>query len=178
MYFQCFQANLEGQFEFLMRRWANFRSHPQKGCGVDPLVGVDPNHPRQFPKPGTPPDEVPQTAGVSISDLTTIRGGDYFYFPSIPFLKHIDGRLKEALKKAIDSKTSEVTKLEKEKSNAENLADWLQAEKLPSRLDAERLTEDLKAVKLEALNAANSELAKLQELESLIRVPSEVSENI
>jgi Dyp-type peroxidase family len=91
MYFQCFQANLQEQFEFLFKRWANFRSQPQKGCGVDPLVGRDPNHPQQWPKL-IPDSAVPETTGFTISELTTIRGGEYFYFPSIPFLKDIQAR--------------------------------------------------------------------------------------
>jgi deferrochelatase/peroxidase EfeB len=94
IYFQCFQANLQEQFEFLFKRWANFRSQPQKGCGVDPLVGLDPNHPQQWPKPGTPAGAPPETTGFTISELTTIRGGEYFYFPSIPFLKAIQDRWK------------------------------------------------------------------------------------
>ncbi|HEX6545403.1 MAG TPA: hypothetical protein VF023_03775 [Bryobacteraceae bacterium] len=93
-YFQCFQADLQEQFEFLFKRWGNFRSQPQKGCGVDPLVGVDPNHPQQWPKPGGQNGNVPETAGFTISALTTLRGGDYFYFPSIPFLKAIEERWK------------------------------------------------------------------------------------
>jgi deferrochelatase/peroxidase EfeB len=89
-YFQCFQANLQEQFEFLFKRWANFRSQPQKGCGVDPLVGVDPNHPQQWPK--IMAGAVPEPTGFTISELTTIRGGEYFYFPSIPFLEQIQAR--------------------------------------------------------------------------------------
>jgi len=91
-YFQCFQADLQEQFEFLFKRWGNFRSQPQKGCGVDPLVGVDPNHPQQWPKPGVKNGDVPETTGFTISQLTTIRGGEYFYFPSIPFLENIEDR--------------------------------------------------------------------------------------
>jgi deferrochelatase/peroxidase EfeB len=87
LYFQCFQASLQEQFEFLFKRWANFRSQPDKGCGVDPLVGVDPNHPQQWPKPnGAPLEKV----NAPISNLTTIHGGEYFYFPSIPFLEKIE----------------------------------------------------------------------------------------
>jgi Dyp-type peroxidase family len=79
--FQCFQASLQQQFEFLFRRWANFGSQPAKGCGVDPLVGFDPQHrPQVWPGAHVP---------VEISGLTTIRGGEYFYFPSIPSLKHL-----------------------------------------------------------------------------------------
>jgi Dyp-type peroxidase family len=89
LYFQCFQASLQEQFEFLLKHWANFRSQPGKGCGVDPLMGVDPNYPQQWPKAGTPLGAVPEAVGSSISNLTTIHGGDYFYFPSIPFLKNM-----------------------------------------------------------------------------------------
>jgi deferrochelatase/peroxidase EfeB len=93
-YFQCFQADLQEQFEFLFKRWGNFRSQPQTGCGVDPLVGLDPNHPQQWPKPGAQYGNVPETTGFTISELTTIRGGEYFYFPSIPFLNAIEDRWK------------------------------------------------------------------------------------
>jgi Dyp-type peroxidase family len=92
LYFQCFQASLQEQFEFLLKHWANFRSQPGEGCGVDPLMGVDPNHPQQWPKPnGAHLEKV----NFSISNLTTIHGGEYFYFPSIPFLENIEAAHKK-----------------------------------------------------------------------------------
>lgn len=55
--FQSFQAFLDAQFELLLKGWALNQHHPRQNAGVDPIVS-------------TP--------------LTTIRGGEYFYFPSIP----------------------------------------------------------------------------------------------
>jgi Dyp-type peroxidase family len=114
IYFQSFQANLEGQFEFLLKRWANVRSHPKTGCGVDPLVGVDPTgHPQQWPRPHE--QNAPGPAHVSISGLTTIRGGEYFYFPSIPFLHKIaDGvskEFEEAKKQEAEEESARVSKV-------------------------------------------------------------------
>jgi hypothetical protein len=185
IYFQSFQANLEGQFEFLLRRWANFRSHPELRCGVDPLVGVDPtSHPQQWPKlqqqnaPGT----IPQPVGVSISGLTTIRGGEYFYFPSVPFLHNIGDRVKKELEAARVAKGLEAAKLAKEleaaklelqrvekeleaaKSAKELEAAKLKLQRVEKELEAARLAKGLAVAKLEAttLAVAKLEVEKLE----------------
>jgi deferrochelatase/peroxidase EfeB len=81
MLFQCFQSSLQDQFEFLMHNWANTASHPQAGAGRDPLIGA-PSGPAQ-PWPAKYASARP----LSISGLTTVHGGEYFYFPSIPSLR-------------------------------------------------------------------------------------------
>lgn len=63
--FQSFQAFLDAQFELLLKGWALNQHHPRQNAGVDPIV---------------------------TTPLTTIRGGEYFYFPSIPGLETLFGR--------------------------------------------------------------------------------------
>jgi deferrochelatase/peroxidase EfeB len=55
--FLSFQAFLDAQFELLFKVWASNPHHPRQDAGVDPIL---------------------------TKALTTVRGGEYFYFPSIP----------------------------------------------------------------------------------------------
>ena len=64
--FQSFQSTL-ATFELLLRWWAGDPDHPHQGGGIDQVLSA-PNNP-----------------------LTTIRGGEYFYFPSIAGLRKITG---------------------------------------------------------------------------------------
>ena len=88
--FQCFQASLAQQFEFLMSAWANNTTQPVDGCGVDPIVGHDPlGRPQEWPTGEKTKNGEPKTIPLVVTGLTTIRGGEYFYFPSIPSLKNL-----------------------------------------------------------------------------------------
>jgi Dyp-type peroxidase family len=67
MLFMCYQRDIHDQFEFIQRVWIDNPNHPIAGTGVDRLVGQDwsiENH-----KP------------------VTLQGGEYFFAPSIKFLK-------------------------------------------------------------------------------------------
>ena len=66
--FQSFQADLQFQFEQLLSAWAGDPNHPVNNAGLDPLLA------RTAPS-------------APSSDLVTIRGGEYFYFPSIPAIQ-------------------------------------------------------------------------------------------
>jgi deferrochelatase/peroxidase EfeB len=73
--FQGFQAGLEAQFELLLGGWAHSPNHPAPGAGRDPIL--------------TDGSDNVSFAGSQVcpSGVTTIRGGEYFYFPSIPGLQ-------------------------------------------------------------------------------------------
>lgn len=90
--FMAFQADLTQQFEFLQGRWANSTAASENAaveCGIDALTGV-------FSKQGVAPHSwpCPWNAGetnvrVPFGGRTNVRGGEYFYAPSIAFLKSI-----------------------------------------------------------------------------------------
>jgi Dyp-type peroxidase family len=77
--FQSFQASLQDQFEELFFNWGDKPNQPEDGTGTDPLIGRPLGTPLKFPS--TCP------TGIQIANLTTLRGGEYFYFPSITALK-------------------------------------------------------------------------------------------
>jgi Dyp-type peroxidase family len=85
--FMCFQSDIESQFEFLQKRWANHEDHLVPGTGVDPVIG---NH-RDLTKP-----QRWQVAwgssykkAFAFRDFVTLKGGEYFFAPSISALKNI-----------------------------------------------------------------------------------------
>ena len=76
--FQCFQSSLANQFELHMGVWAHDPLRP--GGGADPILGAPGK--RTFPLAGG------GTVSVAFdAPLTTVRGGEYFYFPSIPAVR-------------------------------------------------------------------------------------------
>lgn len=81
--FQSFQASIENQFEFLFRSWVNNPNRPKPGTGVDPIIGTEPNGCQEWPNQNGAGGMV----HGCMHGLTTIRGGEYFYFPSIPAMK-------------------------------------------------------------------------------------------
>lgn len=78
--FQCYQSDIGMQFEHLME-WSFSNHRFEYGAGMDPLLGSRFTQAQKWPV--APGGELTQ---CSISSLVTIRGGEYFYVPSIPFL--------------------------------------------------------------------------------------------
>jgi deferrochelatase/peroxidase EfeB len=79
--FQCYQSDLQMQFEHLME-WSFSNNRFEHGAGMDPLLGSKFTQSQKWPvNPGG------TFAQCSISSLVTIRGGEYFYVPSLPFLR-------------------------------------------------------------------------------------------
>jgi Dyp-type peroxidase family len=86
--FLCFQADITKQFAFIQESWANSPDFPRPASGMDPLVGRA--------TLGQTPDQQWPTAWDGESDsqrhgdfgqFVTLKGGEFFFAPSIPFLK-------------------------------------------------------------------------------------------
>ena len=90
--FMCFQANVERQFEFIQRTWCDNPNFPdnvlnlpfQDDTGDDPLIGQDQNERQRWPKKWGDKDAGRQK--FNLESPVTLKGGEYFFAPSMPFL--------------------------------------------------------------------------------------------
>lgn len=85
--FMCFQANIPQQFGFLQRSWANNEEFLKAGTGLDPVIGQqrDLSHPveQQCPLSWGRPGSV----RFGFSGFVTMKGGEFFFAPSLSYLK-------------------------------------------------------------------------------------------
>jgi Dyp-type peroxidase family len=87
--FMAYQRDLENQFEFTQRFWVDNKDFRNPGTGIDPILGQP---------PGAGPQRYPKVYGVSLSEpfdfsgFVTMRGGAYFFAPSVSFFKRLGAR--------------------------------------------------------------------------------------
>jgi deferrochelatase/peroxidase EfeB len=87
--FMSYQASIQNQFEFIQQFWANSVNFPGAATGIDPIIGQSAT--------GNPADRIyafPEVYGSPLPAVTadfdqfvTMKGGEYFFAPSITFLK-------------------------------------------------------------------------------------------
>ena len=83
--FMCYQSSIESQFEILQAFWANKgQIGPHITGAQDSLIGQGTNPPKTLPAQWGQPL---QTAPFSFSGFVKMKGGEYFFTPSISFLK-------------------------------------------------------------------------------------------
>jgi Dyp-type peroxidase family len=94
--FLCFQANIEDQFEFIQRTWVDNDNFPssvltlgllQTPTGDDPVIGQSPNKEQQWPLKWNDPEGGKRA--VNFESAVTLKGGEYFFAPSIPFIRSL-----------------------------------------------------------------------------------------
>jgi Dyp-type peroxidase family len=90
--FMCFQQNVEDQFEFIQRTWIDSKIFPagfllQRNTGDDPLIGQDRNEAQHWPKRWGDKDGGEET--FNFEAAVTLKGGEYFFAPSLPFLRSL-----------------------------------------------------------------------------------------
>jgi Dyp-type peroxidase family len=87
--FMCYVANIQGQFEFVQKSWLNEPSFSQPSTGKDPIVGEPHAGPSgtmyQWPTNWGSSTKKPAAFG----DFVTMRGGEYFFAPSLSMLKSL-----------------------------------------------------------------------------------------
>lgn len=84
MLFLCFQADIENQFNFMQTSWSNQKNFPQYNVGPDPLAG-QPEGTQKWPKKWGESE----TEDYDFKLRVTLKGGEYFFAPSMSFLKNI-----------------------------------------------------------------------------------------
>jgi deferrochelatase/peroxidase EfeB len=91
--FMSYQASIEKQFEFIQQRWANrsdFPSDQPEGpgtIGIDPIIGQgDRNVPGDF---ATEWGNAGTLKPATFEQFVHLKGGEYFFAPSMHFLKNI-----------------------------------------------------------------------------------------
>jgi len=96
--FMCYQADIGHQFEFLMRSWIDSSRFPEginifnifnifKRTGDDPLIGQDQDAEQKWrTKWG---DEDAERIKINFGGHVRLKGGEYFFSPSVGFLQSI-----------------------------------------------------------------------------------------
>lgn len=90
--FLCFQSSIENQFEFIQKTWANNNDFPVPFTGIDPVIGQGEN------RTNTKGDDAEQkwngidacVHAASLSNFVRMRGGAYFFAPSISFIQALN----------------------------------------------------------------------------------------
>lgn len=89
LYFNCFSADISRQFEFLQYTWSNYPKIKQLYSDPDPIIGVVENpkegEEQQFTLQGDPINKTEK----NLQRFITIKGGAYFFFPSITTIRYI-----------------------------------------------------------------------------------------
>jgi Dyp-type peroxidase family len=90
--FMCFQANIEKQFEFIQRTWVDNPNFPdsvllptEDKTGDDPLIGQARSKKQRWPKKWG--DKPSGRVKFDFEAAVTLKGGEYFFAPSLPFLR-------------------------------------------------------------------------------------------
>ena len=81
--FMAYQSNIGNQFEFTQSSWANNPNFVKGGTGVDPVIGqggIQPqNHPAGWNDAGAP------KSPSLFANFVSMKGGEYFFAPSLAF---------------------------------------------------------------------------------------------
>lgn len=87
--FQSYQASIEAQFETIQRFWANNEGFIQGEVGLDLIIGQG-NYPsiNEYQTEWNGQDDTKKKK-ASFEQFVTMKGGGYFFAPSIEFLKSI-----------------------------------------------------------------------------------------
>ena len=86
--FMCFQSNLAKQFVFLQTIWANGGTQEgnQRPIGIDPIIGQPRPNQKVVGQLFCPQDQE-VSKPFHFYGYTTMKGGEFFFAPSLPFLQ-------------------------------------------------------------------------------------------
>jgi Dyp-type peroxidase family len=94
LHFMCFNADISRQFEFIQYSWANNPRVSELYDDPDPLIGVtnSPNNTHRHQNKNnvfTIPEKPVNRRIKGLQRFVTIKGGAYFFYPSIAAIKYI-----------------------------------------------------------------------------------------
>ena len=93
--FMCFQADIARQFEFIQRAWVDNPNFPEfllfrgLNTGDDALIGQHPRAAQKWPLEWGRSGRFLGRNTFNFGDYVRLRGGEYFFTPSLSFLKNL-----------------------------------------------------------------------------------------
>jgi Dyp-type peroxidase family len=85
--FMSFQNSIENQFEFIQKNWVNNADFPKQESGIDPIIGQDNKGNISTGEYAKVHDTASSLEKQSFNNFVNLKGGEYFFAPSIKFLK-------------------------------------------------------------------------------------------
>lgn len=90
LHFICFNSNIELQFEFIQHTWSNDNQTQHLSDDIDILIGMPEKHnPDQSRGQFTVQNQPVNEYYEGWEQFVTIRGGAYYFFPSLTTLKYL-----------------------------------------------------------------------------------------
>ena len=88
--FMCFQRDIFNQFMFMQKNWSNNQHFVKYKAGLDAITGRGKQQieGQKWPKQWGKPDKMP----FDFFHFVTLKGGEFFFAPSISFLKSIESQ--------------------------------------------------------------------------------------
>lgn len=83
--FMCYQSNIKDQFDFMQNSWADNDNFLNQSTGIDSVIGQGSSSAKQWPS-------VHGQASfqqMSFQQFVNMKGGEYFFTPSISSLKNL-----------------------------------------------------------------------------------------
>jgi len=93
--FQAFQGDIARQFEFIQRTWVDNPNFPELllfpglNTGDDALIGQHPRAAQKWPRTWGRSGRFLDRLRFNFGDYVRLRGGEYFFTPSLSFLKNL-----------------------------------------------------------------------------------------
>ena len=89
--FACYQSSLENSFQFVQKAWSNSATFPTSRAGYDALIGQAKNEEMLHISMHDENEEVLDPGLGKFSKVVTMKGGEYFFVPSISALNNVLG---------------------------------------------------------------------------------------
>lgn len=87
--FLCAQADIGEQFEFIQNIWANKNTFPRDGAGQDAVIGQAPQQVGPRGQQWLVAKRGRKTETFDFRACVRLRGGEYFFAPSLSFLRNL-----------------------------------------------------------------------------------------